>query len=393
MITSFKVRNFLSLRDAALDLRVRNVLIGPNKSGKSNLLAAFRFLKQSVVGADVSAPINDRHGIENIRWKGSHNTLRPLTEPPLPVSFEIEGRLNRAPGEPRFAYHLDISGDLRGQASIRTESLDLTVGSETRRLVDMVAGNGAAKRWDGRELFSNPGDPRKPALSYDIPGWEAGLLKSEIANWQFFDLIPQLVPVASNSAAAVTSLNVHGENLSSWLHTLQVNHPADFERIAKWVSQAFPEIESLGTQVTQAGTTFLSSRERDLQAPISVFEASSGQLSFIAMTSLIYSPIAVPLTCLEEPENHLHPRLLSLLVEMVNQRRVELAEHVAQTIITTHSPYLVDLLEPEDIVLVSKHAGESTFRRVDSGDELRSLMRASESTLGRLWFSGSLGDA
>jgi predicted ATPase len=172
-----------------------------------------------------------------------------------------------------------------------------------------------------------------------------------------------------------------------------VNHPADFDRISKWVREAFPEIESLGTVVTQAGTTFLSSREKFLQSPITVFEASAGQLKFIALTSLIYSPFGAPMTCLEEPENHLHPRLLSLLVEMANQRKLELHGNVSQTIATTHSPYLVDLLEPEDIVLVSKQAGETKFRRVESGDELRKLIRESESTLGRLWFSGSLGDA
>jgi predicted ATPase len=132
---------------------------------------------------------------------------------------------------------------------------------------------------------------------------------------------------------------MHGGNLSSWLHTLQVNHPADFERISKWVREAFPEIESLGTVVTQAGTTFLSSREKFLQSPITVFEASAGQLKFIALTSLIYSPFGVPMTCLEEPANHLHPRLLSLLVEMANQRRMELHGNVSQTIATTHSPY------------------------------------------------------
>ena len=131
----------------------------------------------------------------------------------------------------------------------------------------MVNGEGVAKRWDGSQLFSNPGDLKKPVLAYDIPGWEAGLLKAEIIAWHFFDLIPQLAPATSNSAAAVSALDMHGSNLSSWLHTLQVNHADDFERISKWVREAFPEIESLGTVVTQAGTTFLTSRERFLGSP------------------------------------------------------------------------------------------------------------------------------
>ena len=294
MITNLVVRNFRSLKDASLELRARNVLIGPNKSGKTNLLDALRFLQKAIIAADVTPALNERGGMESIRWKGSWDVLHPLAQPAAPLEFQFDGTLNQASGATRFSYHLAIAGDLRGQATIRREVLDLTANDTTRRLIDIVNGEGVAKRWDGSELFSNPGDPKKPVLAYDIPGWEAGLLKSEISRWHFFDLIPQLASVTSNSAAAITALDVHGGNLSSWLHTLQVNHPADFDRISKWVREAFPEIESLGTVVTQAGTTFLSSREKFLQSPITVFEALCGptQVYCTDLTDLL--PIGGP---------------------------------------------------------------------------------------------------
>ena len=392
MITSFAIQNFKSIKSATLELGSRNVLIGPNKSGKTNVLDALRFVGQAITLGDVTRPLNERGGMEGVGWRGSHGALSPLARPSVALEFRLQGELAQDPNATQFSYHLSVAGGLRGNAAIQRETLDLTANESKRRLIDMVNGEGTAKRWDGDPLFDNPGDPEKPALAYDVPGWEAGLLKAEIARWQFFDLIPQLAAATSNSAAAVTALDVHGANLSSWLHTLQVNHPADFERISKLVREAFPEIESLGTVVTQAGTVFLVSREKLLQAPITVFEASAGQLKFTALASLIYSPLGVPLICLEEPENHLHPRLLSLLVEMANQRAMELHGEISQTIVTTHSPYLVDLLEPEDVVLVSKHDGATHFRRVTSADDLRQLMRESENTLGRLWFTGSLGD-
>ena len=395
MITSLLIKNFRSLRNVSLELRDRNVFIGPNKSGKTSLLDALRFLCQAMTVGDVSRPVNERGGLAGIVWKGTPEALEPLVHPQTlgPIEFQLDGELPlQAETSARFSYYLSIAGDLRGQVTIKRETLDVTMEHSKRRLVDMSGGEGVAKRWNGTELFSNPGDSKKPALSYDIPGWEAGMIKARIVLWHFFDLIPQLAKATSNTSAAVTALDMHGANLSSWIHTLQVNYPADFNRIAKVVRDAFPEIESLGTVVTQAGTTFLTSREKFLQSPITLFEASAGELNFIALMSLIYSPFEVPLICVEEPENHLHPRLLSLLVEMVDQRRIELKGRVSQTILTTHSPYLVDLLEPEDIVLVSKEHGETFFRRPESGDELRRLMRASEETLGRLWFRGSLGD-
>ena len=39
MITHVRVRNFKSLRDFSLTLRRRNVLIGPNMAGKSNIIS------------------------------------------------------------------------------------------------------------------------------------------------------------------------------------------------------------------------------------------------------------------------------------------------------------------------------------------------------------------
>lgn len=206
MITNLVVRNFRSLRDASLELRARNVFIGPNKSSKTTLLDALRFLQKAISAADVTLPLNERGGIESIRWKGSRDVLHPLAQPAAPLEFQLDGTLNQAPGAPRFEYHLAIAGDLRGQAAIQREILDLTANDSKRRLIDIVNGEGVAKRWDGSELFSNPGDPKKPALAYDIPGWEAGLLKSELTGWHFFDLIPQLASVTSNSAAAITSL-------------------------------------------------------------------------------------------------------------------------------------------------------------------------------------------
>lgn len=394
MITSLLVKNFRSLRDIHLDLRSRNVLIGANKSGKSTLLEALKFLRHVMGVGDVVKPVNDRGGLARIVWGGRAPSIPSVSQPQVlePIEFQLHGETRR-PGETTpiiFSYQLTIGGDLRGQIAISREILDLVILDSRRRLIDMAGGQGVAKKWDLNVLFENPTDQKKPALAYDIPGWEAGFVKSEIVAWQFFDLIPQVAKASSNTAAAVAALDEHGGNLSSWIHTLQVNYPDDFNRVAKLFRDAFPEVESLGTIVTQAGTTFITSREKFLQSPITVLEASAGELKFLALMSLIFSPVSVPLVCVEEPENNLNPRLLSLLVEMANQRRTELGDAGAQVIVTTHSPYLVDLLEPEDVVLVSKDEGATLFRRPGSEDDLRRLMRQSETTLGRLWFSGSL---
>jgi len=162
VITNLVVRNFRSLRDATLELRGRNVLIGPNKSGKTTLLDALRFLVQALTLADVARPINDRGGLESINWKGSYDVLNPLARPSGSLEFQLSGQLDQDPDAARFSYHLAIGGDLRGQVAIRRETLDVTANDSKRRLIDMQDGGGVAKRFDGTELFANPGDLKKP---------------------------------------------------------------------------------------------------------------------------------------------------------------------------------------------------------------------------------------
>ncbi|MBI4588149.1 MAG: AAA family ATPase [Candidatus Rokubacteria bacterium] len=365
------------------------MLIGPNKSGKSSFLDALQFICHAITLGDIAKPLDDRGGFASVFWRGKQFTK--LRESDF-IEFEMSGEVEREGSSPfGFAYGLSFSGDLSGRVFIKQEVLSATVDDTRRELIRIENGAGVARRLDGTQLFANPGSRTKPALSYDIPGWEAGIVKQFVVGWHFFNFIPQLAKTMSNTSAAVGSLDIHGSNLSSWLHTLQSNFPDEFQRIAKVAADAFPEIESLGTLVTQAGTTFLTLREKDLQSAVPIFQASDGELKFLMLVSLLYSPFGVGFICIEEPENHLHPRLLSMLVELANQRRQELQGRASQVIVATHSPYLVDLLDPEDIVLVYKQGGETVCGRPSSADELRKLLRETETTLGRLWFSGSLG--
>lgn len=120
---------------------------------------------------------------------------------------------------------------------------------------------------------------------------------------------------------------------------------------------------------------------------------ADGELVFLALLSLILSPAeyGAPLFCVEEPESHLHPRLLDTLVELHNQVRRELGGQAAQVLVTTHSPYLVDRMELEDLVVVERRDGATQCLRPSSKAHLKELLTREEVGLGELWYSGALG--
>jgi predicted ATPase len=389
MLTRMKVANFKALRDVDIAFRERNVFIGPNKSGKSTILQVLNILTQLMNGGDVSRAFGGELGFQQWLWKG-----RPEGD----IHIEIWGTdaqpHSDGSTEPReFRYAITVGLDALRNVTLRRELLQVIEGAQRKSttLIEAQLGTGISRRMNGETLFENPGSPGKPFLSYEIPGWEANELRRYIAGWHFYQLMPELPKLTAAQASAQPFLDTPGAQLSAWLHTFQANFPEAFSRIEEVAKEAFPEVESLATPVSQAGTTFLTSKERGFSTPITVFHLSDGELKFLQLLSIIFSPLHVNVVCIEEPENHLHPRLLELLIETADRVRIENAPHGAQVFATTHSPFLVDRLDPEDVIVVEKVNGATKCTRATDKTDLKRMLEEGELSFGRLWYSGALG--
>ena len=386
MLTRLKIENFKALKDIDLALRQRNVFIGPNKSGKSSILHALELLTRLMNARDVTTTLGGELGFQEWLWKGqSDGEIRiGLWGDDRPALGELK------PIEFRYSIHFGL--DAMKNLFVTKEFLAVKSQEyhNEKVLVQASMGTGTANRANGEILFQHRSAPR-PFLSYELPGWEGNQVRSYIAKWQFFDLIPELPKVTAATPSAQSFLEVEGSNLSSWLHTFQSNHPEEFRRIVAVAREAFPEIESITVPVSQSGTTFISTKEKGLRSPISLSHLSSGEIKFLQLLSIIFSPYPVSLVAIEEPENNLHPRLLQLLIETYDRVRIEVGDAAAQVFVTTHSPYLVDLMQPEDVVIVEKRDGATSCVRAEDKHDLKRMMEESEMSFGRLWYSGALG--
>ena len=99
MIKSVHAQNFRSLRNLHLDLDRRNVLVGPNMSGKSNIIDLFKFLAQMVLPRPgvygVPAAFNARNGFPEVMWKGGEpGMISIFVEGDIPGAAHI-GRIHR----------------------------------------------------------------------------------------------------------------------------------------------------------------------------------------------------------------------------------------------------------------------------------------------------------
>ncbi len=67
-ISNIKLKNWRNFREVNVDLRTRVFIIGPNASGKFNLLDAFRFLRDIVrLGGGLQEAVKLRGGVSKIR--------------------------------------------------------------------------------------------------------------------------------------------------------------------------------------------------------------------------------------------------------------------------------------------------------------------------------------
>ncbi|HVA81672.1 MAG TPA: AAA family ATPase [Candidatus Binataceae bacterium] len=382
MIKSLRVKNFLSLRDVELELHHRNVLIGPNMSGKSNLIDALKFLGQLATTGLRDALFVNRGGHREVAWKGAD-------DPVISLGVTLELKDENSP--PRiFDYDVSITGSLvEDRVAISSEKLTVSEDGGKRSLLSMSNAEGQADYGQGLKGVRVQAE-QTGLEAYSIPGSDLALVRTMISSCRFYHLIPQLMR-RGNAPTPQRFLDEIGTNFASWMMTLQTS-PDEFKRISSVAGEVLPGLGDLLIQPSQAASVSISAREKFLKRPVSMLRMSDGELAFLALLSVILAPpeLGAPLFCIEEPESHLHPRLLETLIEVLDQRQQELGPHAAQIIATTHSPLLVDKLRIEDLLVVEKSDGESKFSRPCSDRHLQDLLKRKELGLGDLWYSGAL---
>ena len=114
---------------------------------------------------------------------------------------------------------------------------------------------------------------------------------------------------------------------------------------------------------------------------------STGTLRIVAILACLRHPKPPSLLMIEEIENGLDPSTLHLVVEEI---RAATVAGTTQVIATTHSPYLLDLLDLSHIVVVERIDGQPTFKRPDE-KELASWSKSFSP--GRLYTMGRLTKA
>lgn len=375
------VKNYKSLKNLQLEMKPFMVFIGPNNAGKSNIFDCLRFLSDSArAGRDWQQIIDRKGGFKQIVYNGNTSDK---------ILIELQGLVKVNNKDRYYKYFVKFVGERFSGGRNINEIFTLMEDSE-KRMLEFPAEKDKVIVTDenGKQTSSmNVGGDQLYISYFTDPTYYPilGHFSQEVQNWAFFHLLPPLMREPTEVLNEF-QLKALGENISTMLHTLQSENPQQFKEIEKILKEAVPELEELTTGLTKQkpSLTYIRIREKHLKTSIPVWNMSDGTIRLLGYLATIYSPVMPPLICIEEPENYVHPRLLELIVDLIKT-----ISQKTQVLVTTHSPYLIDFLQPEDLFIVEKKKGQTVVNKAEDKKGIKEALR--KLGLGEMWYAGSLG--
>lgn len=377
-----KVQNFRALKYVELrGLTPMTVLLGPNGSGKSTLFDVFAFLSECFqVGLRRAW---DRRG-----------RARELKTRDADGPVVIELKYREGPQERLIGYRVEIDEDA-GAPVVAHEWLQWKRKKRGKpfRFLEYRRGSGDAiggerpdRDDERREIPLKAPDllavnalgqfqehPRVAALRDFIVGWHVSYLSADNARGQ-----PEAGPQERLTAT--------GDNLANVIQYLSERRPERLEKIFAVLRERVPRIDRVHADAMPDGRLLLRIKDAPFTQPVLARFTSDGTIKMLAYLVLLHDTEPPPFIGIEEPENFLHPRLLREIAEECMK-----ASERTQLLVTTHSPFFLDALQPKDVrILWRDGSGHTQTRWAVELDEVNALMNEG-ALLGDLWMEGHFG--
>lgn len=399
-IHNYKSLRYVELFPAASDF---TVLVGRNGAGKSNLADAFDFIME-VYKYGLEHAIVKKGGYENIAHRKERRSRSA-------ISIEVElthiardseifptiRKKEQSAGENsarsfsiihKFSFKATGQG-IRSEFFVSEESLDISVIAVQGDLLDSTAidrvhlsRNSKStmsievtpnSRVEAAVLFSPNIVSRDDLLGFEVDKTELissyPYLRPQLVgrafNWLQNIAIFQLTPEISRSSGVPTpnpSLSARGENLPAVVDWLRKHQADQWSQILMTMRDIVPEIEDITVDYLHTRTLGIFFKERGVGRAWTSDEVSDGTIRSLAMLVACYDPRASMLF-IEEPENSLHPWIIKVI--MSSLRKISKRKPV---FITTHSPILLNSVNPEEVWVVYKEEGETHAARLVSFD-------------------------
>lgn len=316
------LENWRNFGHVDVSLQNRVFLVGPNASGKSNFLDAFRFLRDIVTsGGGFQKSVSDRGGVSRIRNLAARRRTDIVLEVALQEREEVAWR-----------YRIAFSQDNQRRPILKEEKI-----------------------WRGDDLIkARPDDDdradearlRQTYLEQTIVNREFRAIADFFASVHYYHIVPQWVRDPDRSIGRHAD-PYGGDFLEQIASTQERTQKARLRRIRAALKAAVLQLSELKLEKDERGVPHLYGNYehwRPKGAWQTEADFSDGTLRLMG---LLWSLLdgGGPLL-LEEPELSLHAEIVRHIPQMMRHAQRNLRRAVRQVILSTHSS---DLLRDEGI--------------------------------------------
>lgn len=388
-VTELHIQGYRTLKDVRWEPGALNVVIGPNASGKSNLLKFLRLISASP-RADLNNQVLHEGGMGAILWDGrgekiSFDLLLDGAESSSAEDFKYAASLVRLGAGASFVVDDEALSEMYREGSNLWEGPDYVLRTQDRASYQE---SGGTLVFEAQQLAAS--ETLLGQISGPTPqAKEIRNFRQFLSGWAIYDDLHTESGTAIRQA--VTSrfderLDADGQNLASVLHTHYTNDVDFKDRVDEAMRAAFGE--------DCRGLAFPPAADQQIQLavqwgtpkrPQSAASLSDGTLRFLCLLAVLAQPNPPGLIAWDEPETGLHPRMMRIVAEMAENAALR-----TQLIFTTHSAAFLDGFSketPPTTTVMGLEDGQSELKTVRP-DELAGWLQ--DYSLGALYQSRTL---
>ena len=353
-LKSMTIHGFKSIEKLdAFAVENLNVLIGANGSGKSNFVDFFRLIR-ALADESFQSFVNEQGGGDGLLFLGPKKTPR--------ITAHLEFGLN--------VYEFILEPTASGTLQVKQEQVKSTAGGSFEYLSFGAMESTLKNRKDDRSRWTGG-----PGIPHDV--YQA------VSNWTVYHFhdTSSLSPMRRDQSVRDWVRFRHdASNIAAYLMNLKSAQPDSYTLIRETVRLIAPFFDDFLLRPQKRGTdeqVRLEWQQKGSDFPFQPNHLSDGTIRFICLATALLQPEPPATIVIDEPELGLHPYAISMLADLIKS-----AAERTQVIISTQSPTLLDYFAPEQIVVVNRREGRSTFDRLDA-QALAGWME--DYSVGELW--------
>ena len=403
-ITQIRVDGYKNLIDCKIDLNDFNVLVGSNNSGKTNLIEAIQMLGVIAFSTgDISEDVLSGKVGFSPRLTSSISHLTSYADKPLTLGVCFETEIKRQKWIVDYEVKIQCGDSENVKAGYLYEHLKAKPKSRTGPFATYIKRTPEKLTLNKRPSSIARGVSALTAMRTLYPEFKN--LKPELKTCLILLLDLWITPVFAIHPSSIRSSIDSGSEYQNWLvssfdpllmidrmkedgtnyevFTEMLCEILDLEDV-NFVAHDIKAPATKSKKVPTSKRSRLMTIKRKGSDYVNVEEFSDGTFLVIALLAGILSPgDSAPLICIEELENYLHPAAIDKLLQFLKDYSSE-----RQILITTHSPYLLNAVRPEDVnVAVVDETGATHFEKLNDRKKIEDRLKHGYMNFGDLLVS------